>query len=212
MICAHRIELHTVTTNPPTTLVPREMLKDYTQACQLLEHTKAQAQTLLRQAQDQCQSVLDSAGEQFWQRANAQLQRWEAERQAMHKNLEQVATSVINTVIRGLLDETPPAQRVTALLDQLLAAQLPPIQATLLCHPLDRDAVEQWLARLGEVPWTLRVESEMAAQSLMLETDDGGFHINWVDALDQLIPKSSSHHESADGTRYTSAATHEVAT
>jgi len=34
----------------------------------------------------------------------------------------------------------------------------------------------------------LRVENEVSAQSLMLETDDGGFHINWADTLDHLAP------------------------
>lgn len=190
MLCAQKIELKTVAPNVPTTLIPREMLADYSHARQLLEQANVQAQTLVRQAEAQCASVLETASEQFWERANAQLQRWESERQAMHDNLEHVATSVINTTLRSFLDEALPAQRLTALLNQLLDAQLPPIKATLLCHPLDRAHVEQWLARMGGVPWTLRVENDAAAQSLMLETEDGGFHINWGDALDQLMPVS----------------------
>lgn len=190
MFCTQKIELQTVAPNPPTTLIPREMLADYSQARQLLEHAQAQAQALMCQAEAQCANVLEQAGDQFWLRANAQLQRWESERLAMQHNLEQVASSVIDTAIRSLLGETPPAQRLTALLNQLLDAQFPPIKATLLCHPLDREHVERWLAGVGAVPWTLRVENEVAAQSLMLETEDGGFHINWVDALEHLIPTS----------------------
>ena len=190
MFCAKKIELQSVALDQPTTLIPREVLADYSQARQLLEQAQAQAQVLIRQAQAQCASVLETASEQFWERANAQLQRWESERQAMHHNLEQIATSVINTTLRTFLDEALPAQRLTALLNQLLDAQLPTVNATLVCHPLDREHVEQWLARVGDVPWTLRVENDAAAQSLMLETEDGGFHINWGDALDQLIPVS----------------------
>lgn len=190
MFCAKKIELQSIAPNQPTTLIPREVLADYSQARQLLEQAQAQAQVLIRQAEAQCASVLETASEQFWERANAQLQCWESERQAMHDNLEQVATSVINTTLRSFLDEALPAQRLTALLNQLLDAQLPPIKATLVCHPLDREHVEQWLACVGDVPWTLRVENDAAAQSLMLETEDGGFHINWGDALDQLIPVS----------------------
>lgn len=187
MFCAQKIELHTVTDNLPTTLIRREMLVDYAQARQLIEHARAQARTLMLQAEVQCERVLENAGSHFWQRANTQLQRWESERRAMHDSLEQVATSVINTALQSFLDETLPAQRITALLNQLLEAQLPPIKATLLCHPQDREAVEQWLARLGDVPWVLRVENEISAQSLLLETEDGGFHINWVDALEHLM-------------------------
>lgn len=191
MFCTQKIELHSVTDKPPTTLIPREMLADYTQARQLIEHARGQARTLMLQAEAQCERVLENAGTHFWQRANTQLQRWESERRAMHDSLEQVATSVINTALRSLLDETPPAQRITALLNQLLVAQLPPIKATLLCHPQDREAVEQWLVRLGDVPWVLRVENEVSAQSLMLETEDGGFHINWVEAVEHLMPDPS---------------------
>ncbi|MBV4451350.1 MULTISPECIES: type III secretion system stator protein SctL [Pseudomonas] len=187
MFCPKKIELHTVNAQLPSALIPREMLVDFTQARELIEHAQAQAQSLIQQAQAQCERVLEEAGQHFWQRATPLLQRWESERQAMHEGLEQVATSVINRTIRSLLDETPPPQRVRALLNQLLAAQLPPVNATLLCHPQDREAVEQWLARLIDVPWTLRVANEVSTQSLLLETQDGGFHINWVDALDHLI-------------------------
>ncbi len=192
MFCAQKIELHTVTDNLPTTLIPREMLADYTQASHLIEHARAQASTLMLQAEVQCERILENAGTHFWQRANTQLQRWELERRAMQDSLEQVATSVINTALRSFLDETLPAQRISVLLNQLLAAQLPPIKATLLCHPQDREIVEQWLVRLGDVPWVLRVENEVNAQSLLLETDDGAFHVNWTNALDHLIPVTAS--------------------
>ena len=192
MFCVQKIELHTVTANLPTALIPRELLTDYTQARCLIEHARAQASTLMLQAEAQCERVLENAGTQFWQRANAQLQRWELERRAMQDSLEQVATSVINAALRSFLDQTLPAQRISVLLNQLLAAQLPPIKATLLCHPQDREVVEQWLARLGDVPWVLRVENEVSAQSLLLETEDGAFHINWTDALNHLIPVTTS--------------------
>ncbi|OIN48845.1 type III secretion protein [Pseudomonas azotoformans] len=188
MFCGKKIEVHTVNTPLPSALIPREMLVDFTQASKLIEHAQAQARSLIEQTQAQCERVVEDAREHFWQRANPILQRWESERQAMHEGLEQVATSVINTAIRGFLDETVPPQRISALLNQLLAAQLPPVSATLLCHPQDREAVEQWLARRGDVPWTPRVDNEVSAQSLLLETEDGGLHINWVDALDHLIP------------------------
>lgn len=192
MFCSQKIELHTVTGDLPTTLIPREMLADCIQARQLIEHARAQAHALRRQAETECKRVLEDAEQQFWQRANAQLTRWESERKAMHDSLEQVATSVINTTIRSFLDETPPAQRIAALLNQLLEAQLAPINATLLCHPQDLKAVEQWLACMGDVPWTLRAENEVSAQSLILEAEDGGFHVNWPDALDHLLPPSSN--------------------
>jgi type III secretion protein L len=192
MFCTRKIELRSVASTLPTFLIPREVLADYTQARNLIEHAQAQAQELIRQAETQCESVREKAGHEFLQQANAQLQRWESERQAMHDMLEQTAASVINAAIRTLLDETVPAQRLTALLNKLLDAQQPPIKATLLCHPLDREHLEQWLGGLRDVPWTLRAVKEIAPQSLVLETDDGGFHINWPHTLGQLISASSN--------------------
>lgn len=187
MFCSHKIELNTLTHNLPTALIPREMLAEYHQSRQLLEHAETQAQALIDQAEARCEQILENARHEFWQRANAQLQRWETERQAMADNLEQVATSVINAAIRNLLEETVPVQRLTALLNKLLAAQLPAVEANLLCNPLDREAVEQWLNQHCGVPWTLRVENGVALQSLVLETENGGFHIDWADALNNLV-------------------------
>lgn len=185
MFCAHKIELNTQ--DQPAALIPREMLSDYAQARQIIEHAEAQAQALIQQAQAQCEKILESASDEFWQRANAQLSRWDAERQAMFDSLEQAATCVINAAIRSLLGETVPAQRLTALLNKLLDAQLPTVEASLLCNPADREHVEHWLDLHCDVPWTLRVEDRLAAQSLLLETEDGGFQINWADAVDNLV-------------------------
>ncbi|OLY75202.1 type III secretion protein [Pseudomonas sp. ATCC PTA-122608] len=187
MFCTRKIELHTVPSNLPAALIPREMLAEHAQARHLLERAEAQAQTLISQAEAHCEHILESAGNAFWQRANAQLLHWELERQAMHDNLEHTATSVINSAIRNLLEDTLPAQCVSALLNKLLDAQLPTVKASLLCNPLDREHVEQWLGRHCGVPWTLRVENGLPARSLVLETDDGGFHINWTDALNNLM-------------------------
>ncbi|NWA82833.1 type III secretion system stator protein SctL [Pseudomonas sp. D2002] len=185
MFCAHKIELNT--DEPSTLLIPRERLADYTQARRILEQAEAKAQALLLEAHAQCEKILESASDEFWERANTQLYRWDSERQAMLDHLEQAATSVINAAILSILDETVPAQRLTALLNKLLTAQLPTVQAELVCNPQDREPVEQWLSLHCGVPWTLRVEDRLAAQSLLLETEDGGFHINWTDALDNLV-------------------------
>ncbi|WWF09903.1 HrpE/YscL family type III secretion apparatus protein [Pseudomonas trivialis] len=107
MFCAHKIELHTRPDNLPTALISREMLVEHTQARQMLEQAETQAQALINQAQAQCKQLLDNASSEFWERANAQLYRWESERQAMAENLERVATSVINTAIRSFLNEAP---------------------------------------------------------------------------------------------------------
>lgn len=187
MFCSRKIELHKDIPDPPTTLVTREMLAEYAQAGRLLEHAQAQAKLLLQQAQADCESLLQRANDEFWQRANAQLHRWELERQAMYDSLEQTATYVTQQAIRTVLAEALPTQRLTALLKKLLDSQVPVVVANLLCNPHDREQIEQWLIQHNQVPWTLRCEEELPLQTLILETDEGGFHIDWNSAIETLM-------------------------
>ncbi|NVZ73142.1 HrpE/YscL family type III secretion apparatus protein [Pseudomonas costantinii] len=98
MFCAHKIELNTPPDAQPTPLIPREMLAEYTQTRQMLEKAETQAQALIRKTEAQCEEVLKSARDEFWQQANTQLHRWESERQAMFDNLEHTATPGQNQV------------------------------------------------------------------------------------------------------------------
>jgi len=187
MLCQRKIELHNHFPGPLQTLIPRQVLADCAQAGQILSRARAKANELVREAEDQRDHLLESARLEFWQRANTQLHRWELERQAMCDSLERTATCVTNQAIRKLLQDTPTVHRLNALLRQLLATQVPVIKATLLCNPLNQEHVEQWLERHCDVAWALRSEENLAVQTLVLETDEGGFCIDWNHALEGLL-------------------------
>lgn len=180
MLCRRKIELHGDTPGLPPTLILQEVLADCGQAKKILSRAKAQAHELSIQAAKNLEEFSEKAGLEFWQRANAQLGRWEIERQAICTNLEKHATAVINQAMRQLLDDVEPEQRLAALLKQLLATQIPVVKATLLCHPLERESVEKYLARLGSNAWTLRTDDTLSPQALILETDEGDFRIDWI--------------------------------
>ncbi|MBT2373570.1 type III secretion system stator protein SctL [Pseudomonas fluorescens] len=186
MLCRHKIEL-TKGQDLPQTLIARETLIDCAQAGTLLTNAKAEAIELLRQAEEQCATLHTNASREFWKRANAQLQRWEIERQTICDNIEPIAASITSLAIRSLLEETASPQRLSALLKQLLATQVPRIEATLICNPLDRKNVDQWLNKHTGLPWTLRSEENIAPQMLVLETAEGGFRIDWVSMVETLL-------------------------
>lgn len=192
MFCTRKIELNPSALSLPVALIPKQTLADSAQAGHLLENAEAQAQALVLQAEAQCKQMLEQASLEFWQRANAQLLRWDLERQAMSDNLEHIAASITQAAVRTLLDEAPPAQRITVLLKQLLASQVPTVKGCLLCNPQDRAAVEQWLHQHSYVPWALRCKDEVIAQALILETDEGDFHIDWRSTLGTLLPTQPS--------------------
>lgn len=187
MLCHRKIELHAHTSSLPHTLISRQTLEDSGQATSLLNRAKAQAEEQLRHAEQQREVVLEEASLEFWRRAEAQLDRWERDRQAMCNALEQYATAVTNNAIRCLLDETPNPQRLTALLKQLLASQVPPVEAALLCHPSELNVLKPLLAPPHATLWALRPDDTVPPQTLVLKTDEGDFRIDWASMFSLLL-------------------------
>ncbi|KAB0521068.1 type III secretion system stator protein SctL [Pseudomonas extremorientalis] len=187
MLYRCKIKLSTPAASLPNALIPRELLADSLRAQHLLSDAQAQAEAILQQAREQSEQLLKHAQDEFWQRANRQLECWETERQNMCEQLEKIATSVTHQVVGSLLELTPPAERISALLKKLLAAEIPTINATLACHPQDQPEVVQWLQMNSNAPWSLRVDDLLSVQSLVLETDEGSFHIDWKSTVDSLF-------------------------
>ncbi|MEB2645709.1 HrpE/YscL family type III secretion apparatus protein [Pseudomonas canadensis] len=105
------------------------------------------------------------------------------EQKALSDNLERYITGVVNQAIRHLLDETPQPQRLAALLKQLLASQVPGVNALLLCHPREIEALKHCLSRHDAARWRLQPDDTISTQTLVLKTDEGDFHINWASML-----------------------------
>lgn len=191
MLCRRKIELHKDRSGLPLVLIPKETLLDCGHANQLLARAQAQAEKLLRQAQEDREVLLEQTRLEFQEQAQDQLNQLEREHQTMCDDLEHSATLLVNQAIRCLLEETPPIQRVAVLLKQLLATQMPPVKATLLFHPQDRNHIEPWMNNHQELPWTLRPDDMLETQKMVLETEEGDFRIDWDSMLATLsIPEA----------------------
>lgn len=187
MFCQRKIELHPQGFSLPHPLIPRTLLHDSAQATALLDRAKTQADELLSRATEQREAMLMQANQAFWQRAEAQLNDWKNERQAMCDGLERYATTVTRDAIQYLLDEVTPAQRIAALLKQLLASQVPAVKAMLLCHPDELKALQQLLANLKSDVWKPCPDDSVPPQTLVMKTDEGDFRIDWDSMLNTLL-------------------------
>ena len=190
MFCRHKIDLPKGSAAFTETLIPRETLANYAHAHNTLEHAKAQARQLLKLAEKQREKLLEQAGLEIWRRADAQFKRWEVERQAMYDNLERYASSIANQAIHLLLEDTPPPQRMAALIRQLMASQVPMVNAALLCHPQELEAARLALADHNTTLWVLRGDDTVKPQTLLLQTEEGDFCIGWAAMRDAFLDPS----------------------
>lgn len=186
MFCRHKIEVPKDHVGLPQTLISRQTLADFSQVSQLLDRATAQANKLLTQANEEREAILERAAFEIWQRADAQLKRWESDRQKMCDDLERYATSVVNQAIHTLLDDTAEPQRLAALIRHLVAVQLPEISATLLCHTHEIDVVKRCFAHQRPTLWKLQSDETVEPQTLVLKTDEGDFRIGWNSMFDAL--------------------------
>lgn len=192
MLCRRKIDSLGTTPPVPGSLVSCEALASYTLAGDVVEQAKAAARQLLREAHEQREDLLEKAGLEIWQRVNTQLQRWEAERQALCDSLERHVTSIANQTIYLLLEETPAPHRIAALIKQLVACHVPAIKATLVCNPHELETVRRCLDNGGNNHWTLRAENSIEPQILLLNTEEGDFRIDWISMVNTLIKNDDS--------------------
>ncbi|MBE8590126.1 type III secretion system stator protein SctL [Pseudomonas sp. MAFF 301449] len=183
MLYRHTIDVPKDRHELPRSLIPREELANWIQAEQLLRHANDQADKLLSLAQKRCETLKEEASLEIWRRADAQLKRWEHDRQAMCDKLEQHASFITREAIRCLLDETPRPIRLAALLRQLMANQVHEVCADLFCHPHDFDEIERWFAHQKPTIWKLNADEATPPQTLILKTEEGDFCISWETML-----------------------------
>ncbi|BDB17534.1 hypothetical protein cym2001_08990 [Pseudomonas sp. CYM-20-01] len=193
MLCRYTLELFKDTPGLRGNLIPREELANWEQAEELLNRAHTKAAELIRQAEKKCEALLETSSLEIWQRADTQFKRWERDRQAMLDNLEQYATSITNQAIRCVLDETVAPKRLAAMLKQLMANQVPEIEAALLCHPNDFEEIKQCLATHKPMFWKLHADGSTPSQTLVLKTDEGDFRISWRSMLDTFFIHSNEY-------------------
>ncbi|MCJ8205529.1 type III secretion system stator protein SctL [Pseudomonas sp. RGM2987] len=173
--------------------IARETLVDCARAQRVIEHARDQAAQLLEQANEEAEAKVLEAQARFWDKADALLATWEAQRQAMWEQIEASAARLVNEALQTLLDEVPEPARIDALVRQLASRQRDPVSATLRCHPEDVASLTRSLRSADRQPWTPVADSAMDRHQVKLETPGGTFQLDWPSASQALwLPEPQS--------------------
>ncbi|WP_273808408.1 MULTISPECIES: type III secretion system stator protein SctL [unclassified Pseudomonas] len=186
MLTRRTLELRANAATLPETHLPRALLADCGRAETVLSHAEAQAAELLAASETACATRLGQLEREFWQRAEGLLDAWQAQRQEEQAALEEIAREVVNAALDQLLAETPPAQRVDALLRQLLLSRQPPLPGQLHCAPDLEAPLQTWCAARPELPWQLVTDHALPPGQMMLRSDTGDFRLDWRHAVNGL--------------------------
>lgn len=167
-----------------------------------------QGEDILRQAQQQAEAILVAAEQEaeacklrvqqraeqdFWQQADSLLADWRQQQQQIESEVLAVMDGVLAQALGQLLTEVPEPQRLSALLRQLLRDKMQAEQASLCCHPSQQQPIADWLATHSHLSWQLQPDETLAADSLKLVTAQGELHLDWQQAVRQLLqPQSES--------------------
>lgn len=170
----------------------------HTQLC-----TQRQGQDILAQARQQAQAMREDAerqiaadrliaqqraGQEFWQQADTLLHDWQQQYQQLEARVLEVMDGVMTQALGQLLGEVPQPQRLAALLRQIMRASALDDRGSLYCHPSQQNEVADWLRLHAHLGWQLQPDESLAADSLKLVTANGELHLDWQQAVRQLLP------------------------
>jgi type III secretion protein L len=160
-------------------LLPRECFSNVVLANEYLARVRAQAEALIGDAQAQGERMLADAQVQFWARANAVLDDWEAERQAQREALTEQASHLLSQTLESLLGTLSQQERAVALVRQIAQSQTRPVRATLRCAVDIHEPVAIWLEQHLHAHWQLERDTGLAPGTLWLTTESGDFSLDW---------------------------------
>ncbi len=167
-------------------LLRREYFSDVALAGEYLSRAQAEAEHIRAQAHAEGEQWLAQAQAEFYQRAEALLSDWEAERQAQAAALVDQAQSLLKQTLTTLLGEFSQAQRAEALVRQIAQSQSRPVQATLRCAVDLHAPVEHWLQGNPHAHWQLECDTSLAPGTLCLSSPSGDFSLDWQHLCERL--------------------------
>ncbi|MFJ4192631.1 type III secretion system stator protein SctL [Pseudomonas sp. NPDC089534] len=195
MLTRRRLSLSHPQALPDDPVLRREIFEDSLLAGQLLEHARAQAETLLADAREEADRLREDAQARavadVLQQADALLAQWQAQREQMWDGILASAEALMGQAWQQLLGEQGDAVRIAALCRQLSAARPPDEPGVLHCHPDRLDLAARHLQQAQAV-WSLRADPQQAPDSLCLRTEQGDFTLDWQSLGSALWPLPDS--------------------
>lgn len=173
-------------------VISQAMLVQQQQGADILQQAQQQAEQILAAAEQEaeaCKRRAQQCAEQdFWQQADRLFANWQQQQQQIESEILAVLDGVLAAALGQLLTEVPEPPRLNALLRQLLRDKMQVEQASLCCHPSQQQPIADWLTLHPHLNWQLQPDDMLAADSLKLVTAQGELHLDWQQAVSQLLP------------------------
>ncbi|GME46490.1 MULTISPECIES: type III secretion system stator protein SctL [unclassified Pantoea] len=173
-------------------IISQAMLTSQQQGEDILRQAQQQAEEILAAAEQEAEAcklrAQERAEQDFWQQADSLLADWRRQQQQIESEMLTVMESVMRLALEQLLAEIPETPRLNALLRQLLRDKMLAEQASLCCHPPQQQPIADWLAAHTHLNWQLQPDETLAADNLKLVTAQGELHLDWQQAVRQLLP------------------------
>lgn len=123
----------------------------------------------------------------YIQRAEALFSDWQSAREQQELLLVQHAQQLVNKTLQHLFAQSDDPKKVTALLRQLLQANVREPDATLYCNPGQYDYVYSWMQDHAYLSWSLKTDDVLKMDNLLLQTANGELSISWSHLQESLL-------------------------
>lgn len=162
----------------------------HTQANQIIEQAKQQAQKHLEQAevsaQEQVVSRINDIEQQIWAQANEALTQIRDSEARRWEEIEANATHVVLAVLRQWCSSLDEQQKLHIVIQQVIAAQKPITQGTLVCHPEQQHWVQSFLEDKSFLAWRVEGDADLSLGEVRLEVATGHFCCRWTSIVEAM--------------------------
>lgn len=174
-------------------ILRREAIHDHIVADQILVEARAQAEQITLEAAQQATRLQEQAAlqarAQVWQQAEALLKELKRRKKKNFRLVTLVAEQVVHDALTQLLTTLPDAQKVSALIRQLINKKMEATEGILLCHP-------KWLViastqlQLSSSTWSICADPQLAEDTICLRSRQAELHLKWSDFTQGALLKT----------------------
>lgn len=168
-------------------VLPCEQLQQMLTAQVVVAQAHDQARSLILDAQKQVEEHIAQATGEFLARAEQFFQELEIERRAAREEAVTYAEDLLRAGLQQLFEDTETQARAHAMLRLLTRKSESAVQGTLYCHPDIFHAVSEWVStRPALSVWQVKVDNQVAPETLRLSSATGNFELGWS-AVEQWL-------------------------
>ena len=172
----------------PNPRIPVSELRTLDQARRVVERVEADARTVLEKADQDADKIREQAraetSHQVLREAEGLLRQLGEMNRVRQQTVADYAAEVAARALERLAGEIPQAQRIQAVVNELLAQAGKERDGILLVHPDDQPHLPE---ALRQSPWSLGTSDRVPPGSCLLNTPHGSYETSFQVRLETLI-------------------------